>query len=111
MMRSDHLDHMYVVNIAMNMSVANLKDAIKNITKPALDHLPADALDLWKVSIPFDDRFEEVNALDLKTEGRLLPWTKLSSLFSKESTGEFLDIVIKVPDGKLESLTSALQLK
>ena len=66
-----------------------------------LDQLAADVLDLWKVSIPFDGRFEEnVNALDLKTEGRLLPLTKLSSLFSKESTSEFLDIVIKVPDGK-----------
>lgn len=75
-----------------------------------LDQLAADALDLWKVSIPFDDRFEQnVNALDLKTEGRLLPLTKLSSLFSKESTGEFLDIVIKVPDGKLE-LFSAFQV-
>jgi hypothetical protein len=76
----------------------NLKEAIKERKKPVLDHLPADALDLWKVSISFDDRFEEnVNALDLKTKGRLLPRTKLSSLFSKESTDDFPDIVIKVP--------------
>ena len=46
-----------------------------------------------------------MNALDLKTEGRLLPLTMLSPLFSKESTDEFLDIVIKVPDGKLELLS------
>jgi hypothetical protein len=95
------------VKLQLFKTVVDLKDAIKEKKRPVLDHLPASALALWKVSIPFDDRFEErVNALDLRPEGRLLPQMKLSSLFSKESTSELLDIVIKVPDGKLESLST-----
>ena len=32
-----------------------LKELVKEKRKPALDHLPADALDLWKVSTPEGD--------------------------------------------------------
>jgi hypothetical protein len=90
------------VDIALNKDVGDLKKAIKEEKKPALDHLPADALDLWKVSVPFDDDFEEkVKALDLSTERPLSGRRKLDSLFSHKSArpDDCLDIVVKVPTG------------
>jgi hypothetical protein len=39
--------------------ISVLKDAIKDKKTPALDHLAADALKIWKVSIPVNDGFEE----------------------------------------------------
>ncbi len=40
--------------IAANKSVGSLKDAVKEKKKPEFDHVSADTLVLWKVSIPVD---------------------------------------------------------
>jgi hypothetical protein len=40
----------FPVEIANNKTIGALKDAIKEKKKPAFDHVPADTLDLWKVS-------------------------------------------------------------
>jgi hypothetical protein len=93
-------DSTICVDIALNKNVGDLNEAIKEKKKPALDHLPADALDLWKVSVPFDNEYEEkVKALDLNTERPLSARRKLDSLFSHKSASadDCLDIVVKVP--------------
>lgn len=102
-------DRTNLVEIALDKLVGDLKKAIKEEKKPALDHLPADALDLWMVSVPFDENYEQnVNAPDLTA--RLLPsWRKLASLFSQKSADVCLDIVVKVLDSKF-TFPSALQV-
>jgi hypothetical protein len=47
---SDDLDRMFPVKIAPEESVGALKKAIKEEKRPAFDDMPADRLDLWKVS-------------------------------------------------------------
>jgi hypothetical protein len=50
---SDGPDRVFPVEIDQEKSVGALKDAIKDKKKPAFDHIPADALDLWKVTNDF----------------------------------------------------------
>jgi hypothetical protein len=47
---SDDPDRVFPVKIAAEESVGALKKAIKEEMKPAFDHIPANCLDLWKVS-------------------------------------------------------------
>jgi len=47
----DQADRVFPVKIAGTESVGNLKDAIKEKKKPALEHITADSLTLWKVCI------------------------------------------------------------
>ena len=42
---------MFPVDIAKEKSVGTLKDTIKDKKKPDFDHIPADKLTLWKVSL------------------------------------------------------------
>lgn len=101
----DDPDRCVFVKMPLNKNVADLKKAIKQEKMPALDHLPADKLQLYKVSVLFDEHFEEqVNTLNLTTEHRLSPRTKLHSLFLQQSGDDYLDLVVKVFDGKLEYL-------
>ena len=55
--------------------------SIKDKKKPAFDHVPADTLVLWKVSLPVDESLEE-NLPNLAGEKPLLPVNKLSKVFS-----------------------------
>ena len=48
----DH-KHAFSLNILGTKTVDELKDAIKKKKEPVFDHLPADTLTLWKVSIMF----------------------------------------------------------
>ena len=92
------------VDIALNKDVGDLKEAIKEKKKNTFEHVDADVLDLWKVSVPFDDDFEDkVKALDLKTERPLSGRRKLDSLFPHKlaSADDCLDIVVKAPTGAL----------
>jgi hypothetical protein len=47
---SDDPDRVFSVDIDPKKSVDALKKAIKKEMKPAFDHIPANGLDLWKVS-------------------------------------------------------------
>jgi hypothetical protein len=40
----------FLIKISSSETVSTLKDAIKDKKKPTFDHVPADSLDLWKVS-------------------------------------------------------------
>ncbi|KIL71411.1 hypothetical protein M378DRAFT_43028, partial [Amanita muscaria Koide BX008] len=85
----------FKVRIEASQAVAHLKDAIKEITKPALDHTPAYALDLWKVSIPVDNNsLENVGNPDRKP---LLPVKKLSTVFPEPPVLEHIHIIVKAP--------------
>ena len=47
----DDGNHIFSVKIAKSKIVCALREAIKSKKRPAFDHIPADALVLWKVSV------------------------------------------------------------
>ena len=98
----EDLNHAFFVEIGSDKIVADLKKAIKEAKKPTVDHLPDNALDLWKVSIPADNGLREnTENLDF-THGFLLPLTKLSILFTEApAEGQTrIHIVVKFPVGE-----------
>jgi hypothetical protein len=46
----DEPQNVFTVKIPKTDNVSTLKDAIKEKKKPLFDHIPADSLELWKVS-------------------------------------------------------------
>ena len=93
----DKTKRAFPVDIAATKVVADLKEAIKEKKHPGFKHVPADALDLWKVSIPldgdFNKHFAEINLVD---ENSMLPLEKLSA-FSSELTEGNIHIIVKDP--------------
>jgi hypothetical protein len=72
-----------------------LKKAIKEEKKPVLDHIAADALQLWKADDPVEDSFtKNVGKVELRDEEKLSAVHELSDLFSKEPTRKHLHIII-----------------
>jgi hypothetical protein len=91
----DGTGQVFSVKISSTESVIALKKAIKE-KKVALQHIDADALTLWKVSIPVDDVFEE----KVKLQDKLLPVKRLSHLFNQPDDQD-LHIVVQFPrDGE-----------
>jgi Crinkler effector protein N-terminal domain len=82
-------------------SVSILKDKIKAKKSPAFDHIPADNLDLWNVSLLVDRNLKQnLNNLSLPDKPPLPPLLKLSNVFSKLKQ-DHLYIVVRVP-GELD---------
>jgi hypothetical protein len=75
--------------------VADLRKAIKQEKRPYFDHVPADTLDLWKVSaIPSNRRLkEEVEKLNLV----LSPTDVLSDVFLAGVERKIVHIVVECP--------------
>ena len=96
----DDPDQLFTVKIEKTENVSVLKKLIKEEKPSCLKDIDASDLDLWEVSVPFDDdKFEEkVKALDLNTKRPLSGQSKLDSLFPV-SASNCLDIVVKVPTG------------
>jgi hypothetical protein len=93
----DGAGQVFSVKIASTESVIALKKAIKDEKMVALQHIDADALTLWKVSIPVDDGFEE----KVKLQDELLPVKRLSRLFPNQPDDQDLHIVVQFPrDGE-----------
>jgi hypothetical protein len=92
----DDASHIFPVEIASSKSVGALKKAIKEEMKPALDHVTAASLTLWKVSIPIDGSFEENVKAELEEEEMLSPVDTLSDIFSNLK-GKHLHIIVKSP--------------
>jgi len=90
----------FPVEIAATKIVGAPKKAIKHEKRPAFDHVPADALDLWRVAIPADKNLEEnLKKLNLDDVQPLSPFAKLASLFADHPLDDHLDIVVKAPPG------------
>ena len=87
--------HVFPVKIARTESVGTFKKAIKEEEKVALEHVDADALRLWKVSIPVNSGFKEnVSSVELKNEDELSPVDTLSDVFSEVPARKHLHIVV-----------------
>ena len=99
----DDTSNIFTIEIANTKNVSTLKDAIKEKKQPAFDHVPADALVLWKVSLPVDDKLEE-NFPDLAGETPLSPVNKLSKVFS-DVDDMHLHIVVGRPLGACNGIS------
>jgi hypothetical protein len=87
----------FPVEITSTKTVGDLKKVIKLKKQSTFQDVDADTLILWKIFVDFDANLEStLGVLDFKDVPRLMPWTKLSSLYSDQPTGDYL-IVIKPP--------------
>src|SRR5258708_3115374 len=94
----DDPSHIFPIEIAESKTVGGLKKAIKEEKKPEFDHVAADSLDLWKVSIPDDRNLKEnIGKLDFDDEQPLSPMAKLSKVFADAPEEMHLHIVVRVP--------------
>ena len=75
-----------------------LKKCIKEENKPAFDHVPAKALDCWKVSISdIHNLPENISDVQGVKEGPLSPMKRLMSVFSDVPKDEHIHIIVKPP--------------
>ncbi|KAM6494879.1 hypothetical protein JOM56_009502 [Amanita muscaria] len=96
--REDYYNHAFSVKIEEDEDVGTLKDFIKENTRPTFDHIPADALILWKVSVPFDRNLKEnVEALNLVSDDKLQTVDILSDLFPSGSQKKTVQVVVDHP--------------
>lgn len=100
----DPVRHVFEVNISNTTSVSILKDAIKAKKSPELDHLAADALKLWKVSILADGNLKQglqclklVDGVNGVTELLPVPVCPLSSIFPNGVETTYLTIIVEDP--------------
>jgi len=94
----DDPSQVFPVKIAITESVGTLKNAIKDKKKPALDHVAADSLTLWKVSIPVNDSFNQnVKKVELRDEEALSPVDILSMVFFGQTEHGHLHIIVRSP--------------
>jgi len=106
----DDPNHVFAVEISNAKTVSALKKAIKNEKKHTFQHVDADALVLWNVSVPVDRSLEEnINNFFLANEESLSPVHKLSKVFPDLPEEEHLHIVVKSPPiGECESLVASI---
>ena len=94
----DDSSRIFSTKIASSESVFTLKKAIKDEKKPFFDHVPADSLILWRVSIPVDSEFQDkISELILDDTNSLSAVDRLSKLFSDVPQDGHLHIVVRAP--------------
>jgi len=95
-MHGDHPNRIFPVKIAPTETVGALKDAIKAKKKKRFEHVDADALGLWNVSIPVDNALKNLESVDFGLGSLLPPTEELSTLFPKAPAKRQLHVVVKV---------------
>ena len=90
--------HVFPVKIARTESVGTFKKAIKEEKKVTLEHIDADALRLWKVSIAVNSGFkEDVRKVELRDDDALSPVDRLSKVFLGQPEDGDLHIIMCSP--------------
>jgi hypothetical protein len=77
-------NHIFSIEIDRNENVGDLRQAIKEKTKPSFDHIDANNIDVWNVSIPVDEHTNlqaKVNDLRLHEKKPLWPLEGLLKIF------------------------------
>ena len=90
---------LFEVDIDESSSVAGLKKAIKNEKPNSLEGYDADELDLWRVSLPYEDYCTQgaIKKLALEDRDALCPGYLLSHIFVVPLEKEHLHIVAMLP--------------
>jgi hypothetical protein len=89
----------FPVEIDRGKNVGGLKEAVKEKMKPAFDHITANSLDVWNVSIPMDeDANLEAQVMNLRLHEKKPLWALkgLLKIFS-DLDKETLHVVVKAP--------------
>src|SRR6266511_875780 len=92
-------NRIFPVEVDRNKNVGDLKEAIKEKMKPAFDHITANSLDVWNVSIPIDEDTNlqaQVKGLRLHEKKSLWPLKGLLRIF-RDLDQEALHVVVKSP--------------
>lgn len=87
-------NHIFPVKIAATESVGSLREAIKEKKHPAFDHIPADTLNLWKVSEVTLNLEKPLQKDNFSVKESLSPLEKLSKVFSNTLAEGRLHIVV-----------------
>ena len=88
-------ENTFPVEIDATKSVGSLKKSIKEEKTHAFQHVDANTLTLWKVSIPYSD----INTLgELPAGEALIPVKKLCTIFPNHEVRENIDVIIKPPE-------------
>ena len=80
----DKSQNVFPIEIASDKNVGTLKKFIKNEKQPIFDHIPADNLALYKITITeamLDDALKSINLENLENLEKLQPIFKLSWAF------------------------------
>jgi hypothetical protein len=87
----------FQVTLNRTKSIADLKEGIKKKKKAVFDHVAADTLVLWKVSVRVDNELErDVESLTLAEEESLSsPIEELGDVFSPERG--YVHVVVQPP--------------
>ena len=111
-MLDDDPSRIFPIEIAESKTVGALRKVIKDEKEHAFQHVDADALLLWKVSIPVNRNLtEHLSKFDFVDEGSLFPVKRLSGVFSVPPEDEHLHIVVRVPPaGEYDMLSSVITL-
>jgi hypothetical protein len=97
----DDPSHIFPIDIVGTKKVGALKELIKDKKKPVFDHVPADALQLFKDSLPVDDgldvkltRFRPEDAGDRRRLSSAVE--RLSDAFG-DATDNHLHVIVLPP--------------
>ena len=90
----------FSVTIQSSKTVDDLKKAIKEEKKPRLDHIAADELTLYKVSIPDGKNLEQSAQQAIREAPELdVSSRKLSKVFQEPLPAETVSLVVTLPNG------------
>ncbi len=90
-------NRIFPVEVDRNKNVGDLKEAIKEKKKRAFDHIDADSLDVWNVSIPVDEHTNvqsQVKNLKVLETKSLLPVQPLFGIF-ENVVGQYLHVIVR----------------
>ena len=94
------------VEINRGRNVGCLKEAIKEMKKPAFDQIPANSLDVWNVSIPIDRDTNieayiegQVKNLNVLATKSLLAVEPLSDIF-RNVVETYLHVIVRASTGE-----------
>jgi Crinkler effector protein N-terminal domain len=97
----DDITQVFPIKIVNTESVGTLKEAIKDKKQPVLDHVTADSLTLWKVSVPANRRLQQaLSSVPLTDETSLSAVDDLFEVFSDAPCHKHLHIVVKLRVGE-----------
>jgi GTPase Era involved in 16S rRNA processing len=95
--RGDNYNRVFNVKVPREEYVATLKKLIKEELKPDFDHIRADSLSLWNVSILHSERLQEDVESALAAESPLKASLSLKKFFPEQPEEEHVHIVVSPP--------------
>ncbi|THU75472.1 hypothetical protein K435DRAFT_814311, partial [Dendrothele bispora CBS 962.96] len=90
----------FLVDFSSSLTVARLKESIKEAKSNTLKEIEADELDLFEVSLPSggDLATKVKSAITIKGKVSLNPTKRLSKIFPDGPPEETIHIAVKLPD-------------